>query len=131
MKKILCGVDIGGTKCAIVIADDKGTIVDKINTCAHIDYNEEGLVKLVAEQIKELIQRNNLKETDVQGIGVGCAGHIRFRDGVIITTSNLKGFKNYPLRDAMQSYFKIPVVFLVYFHVPSPNTPFSKYKLFP
>jgi len=35
---------------------------------------------------------------------------LRFRDGIMITTSNLKGFKNYPLRDAVQSNFKIPVI---------------------
>ena len=110
MKKLLCGVDIGGTKCSIVLVDLNGQLIDKIYTCAHVDTNEEGLVKLVVENINEIIGRNNLLESDLLGIGMGCAGHIRFRDGVIITTSNLKGFKNYPLREAVQSYFKIPVV---------------------
>lgn len=110
MKKLLCGVDIGGTKCSVVLVDLNGQIIDKIYTCAHVDTNEEGLVKLVAENINEILGRNNLQESDLLGIGMGCAGHIRFRDGVIITTSNLKGFKNYPLREAVQSYFKIPVV---------------------
>lgn len=109
MNKLLCGVDIGGTKCSIVLVDRTGKIIDKIYSCAHVDQNEEGLVKLVADQIKELLRRNNLKETDLLGIGIGCAGHIRYRDGVIITTSNLRGFKNYPLRNAIQSYFSIPV----------------------
>ena len=110
MDKILCGVDIGGTKCSIALVDTTGKIIDKILTCAHSDVNEEGLVNLVTGHIKEIFQRNNLHESDIQGIGMGCAGHIRFRDGVIITTSNLKGFKNYPLRDAVQSSFKIPVI---------------------
>lgn len=110
MNKLLCGVDIGGTKCATALVDTNGKIVDKINTCAHVDLNEDSMVKLVADQIKELFSRNNLQESDVEGIGIGCAGHIRFKDGVIITTSNLKGFKNYPLRDKMQSYFNIPVI---------------------
>jgi glucokinase len=110
MDKLLCGVDIGGTKCSIALVDTTGKIIDKILTCAHADGNEEGLVNLVTGHIKEIFQRNNLHESDIQGIGMGCAGHIRFRDGVIITTSNLKGFKNYPLRDAVQSSFKIPVI---------------------
>ncbi|HEY3389833.1 MAG TPA: ROK family protein [Prolixibacteraceae bacterium] len=110
MEKVLCGVDIGGTKCSIALVDTDGKIIDKIYTCAHVDTNEEGLVKLVADNIKEISKRNNLDESDLLGIGMGCAGHIRFRDGVIITTSNLKGFKNYPLRDAVQSHFKAPVV---------------------
>ena len=110
MNKLLCGVDIGGTKCSVVLTDTEGQIMDKMYTREHVDKDEEVLARLVAQNIKEIIKRNNLQESDLLGIGMGCAGHIRFRDGVIITTSNLKGFKNYPLRDVVQSYFKIPVV---------------------
>lgn len=110
MSKILCGVDIGGTKCAIALVSEKGKILDKIRTCAHVSENEEGRVLMIAENIQELIQRNNLQESDLVGIGMGCAGHVRYRDGVMITTSNLKGFKNYPLRDAVQAHFNIPVL---------------------
>jgi len=110
MDKILCGVDIGGTKCSIALINEKGEILDKIYTCAHVDKSEDGLVKMLVENVKEIIQRNALQESDLPGIGMGCAGHIRFRDGVIITTSNLKGFKNYPLREMVQSHFSIPVI---------------------
>ena len=44
------------------------------------------------------------------GIGIGVAGHLRYRDGIIITTSNLKGFKNYPLRQNLQEFFGIPIL---------------------
>jgi len=110
LTKLLCGVDIGGTKCSIVLTSTEGQIVDKIYTCAHVDTSEHALVELISKQIKELFKKNNLKESEVSGIGIGFAGHIRFSDGVIITTSNLKGFKNYPLREAFQSQFSIPVV---------------------
>lgn len=110
MSKLLCGVDIGGTKCSIALVNEKGKILDKIYTCAHVAKSEEGRVEMIVENINEIIKRNDLLESDLLGIGMGCAGHIRFRDGVIITTSNLKGFKNFPLREAVQSYFKIPVI---------------------
>jgi len=110
MEKILCGVDIGGTKCAIVLARPDGSIIDRNYTCNHVTEDEPGLVRLVAESVKELVSRNHLRQSDLLGIGVGCAGHIRHRDGVIITTSNLKGFKNFPLRQALQDYFTIPVL---------------------
>ncbi|WP_346861149.1 ROK family protein [uncultured Draconibacterium sp.] len=110
MNKYLCGVDIGGTKCAIALVDQDGKMLDKISTCAHVDRGEDEMIKFIADQIKILFKRNNLQQSDVEGIGIGCAGHIRFKDGVIITTSNLKGFKNYPLRATMQQYFEIPVI---------------------
>ena len=45
------------------------------------------------------------------GIGVGVAAHIRFKEGLIITSSNFKiPFKNYPMRDRIQSHFEVPVI---------------------
>ncbi len=110
MPGVLCGVDIGGTKCSIALIDYDGNILDKIYTCAHVEEEEDGMVKMVAGHVKELLQRNQLKESDLPALGVGCAGHIRFRDGVIITTSNLDGYTNYPLREKLQSHFEIPVI---------------------
>jgi glucokinase len=111
MPEVLCGVDIGGTKCSIALIDKQGKILDKIYTCAHVEEKEEdGMVRMVAGHVKELLQRNQVKESDIPALGVGCAGHIRFSDGVIVTTSNLEGFDNYPLRDKLQSHFEIPVI---------------------
>jgi glucokinase len=110
MKKVLCGVDIGGTKLSTALVDHDGNIIDKSVVYDHVDKPEDIFVEQVALNIKTLFRKNLLEEEDVTGIGMGCAGHLRFRDGVMITTSNLKGFKNYPLRDAVQSNFKIPVI---------------------
>ncbi len=111
MPKVLCGVDIGGTKCSIALINEEGKILDKIYTCAHVEEEEEdGMVKMVAGHVKELLQRNHVNESDLPALGVGCAGHIRFKDGVIITTSNLEGFDNYPLREKLQAHFEIPVI---------------------
>ncbi len=110
MPDVLCGVDIGGTKCSIALIDYQGNILDKIYTCAHVEEEEEGMVRMVANHVKELLQRNQVDESDLPALGVGCAGHIRFADGVIVTTSNLEGYDNYPLRDKLQSHFEIPVV---------------------
>ena len=110
MPGLLCGVDIGGTKCSIALIDEDGKILDKIYTCAHVEEGEKGMVDMVAGHVKELLQRNQVKQSDLPAIGVGCAGHIRHSEGVIITTSNLEGFNNYPLREKMQSQFEIPVI---------------------
>jgi glucokinase len=111
MPGALCGVDIGGTKCSIALIDeDDGKILDKIYTCAHVAEGEKGMVDMVAGHVKELLQRNQVDQSDLPAIGVGCAGHIRHNDGVIITTSNLEGFNNYPLREKLQSHFEIPVI---------------------
>jgi glucokinase len=110
MKKLLCGVDIGGTKLSTALIRQDGSIVDNCIDCDHTDKPEKELIEQVTGNIRRLIRSNGLQESDLLGIGIGCAGHIRYRDGVIITTSNLKGYKDYPLRDAVQANFSIPVI---------------------
>jgi N-acetylglucosamine kinase-like BadF-type ATPase len=41
MPNLLCGVDIGGTKCSIALIDQQGKILDKIYTCAHVEVEED------------------------------------------------------------------------------------------
>lgn len=110
MKKILCGVDIGGTKLSVALVDQTGKMLDVSTEFDHAEKSEQGLTDQVSASIKKLLLKNKLEESDLLGIGIGCAGHIRFKDGIIITTSNLKGFKNYPLRDAVQAQFNVPVI---------------------
>jgi glucokinase len=110
MNKLLCGVDIGGTKLSTALITETGEIIDKCIECDHVDKPECLMVDQITYTINRLIRHNGLQESDLLGIGIGCAGHIRFRDGVIITTSNLKGYKNYALRDAVKANFRIPVI---------------------
>jgi glucokinase len=110
MGKLLCGVDIGGTKLSTALITETGEIIDKCIECDHVDKPECLMVDQITYTINRLLRHNSLQESDLLGIGIGCAGHIRFRDGVIITTSNLKGYKNYALRDAVQSSFQVPVI---------------------
>jgi len=110
MGKILCGVDIGGTKLSTALLTQDGKMIDSCIDCDHVDKPENELIDQVTANVKRLVSKNGLRESDLLGIGIGCAGHIRFRDGVIITTSNLKGYKNYPLREAVQANFSVPVI---------------------
>jgi glucokinase len=75
----------------------------------HVEMNEEAIVAYITQLVKNLISNNKLTESDLSGIGIGFPGHVRYRDGFTITTSNLKGFKNFPLRDSLAKNFSIPV----------------------
>jgi glucokinase len=110
MEKLLCGVDLGGTKLKAGLIDAEGHVVDKITVYDHVNKPEDLIVEQIALMIKKLIKRNHADEPDLSGIGIGIAGHLRFQDGIIITTSNLKGFKNYPMRSKLQEFFRIPVL---------------------
>jgi glucokinase len=110
MEKFLCGVDLGGTKLSVGLVHPDGRIHDKITVYDHVTKNEYMVVDQITQLIRQLISVNRLSESDIRGIGIGFAGHARYKDGVTITTSNLKGFKNFPLRQAVAKNFHIPVL---------------------
>jgi len=109
MEKLLCGVDLGGTKLSVGLIYPDGRILDKIIVYDHAGMDEESIVNYITQLIKQVIGSNNLSESDLEGIGLGFPGHVRYRDGYTITTSNLRGFKNFPLRDSLSRNFSIPV----------------------
>jgi len=110
MERFLCGVDIGGTKLSAGLIRQDGSIYDKVTIYDHVEKKEHVLVEMITGIIKDLCTRNELKEPDLLGIGIGFPGHVRYRDGTVITTSNLKGYKNFPLKKAIQDNFNIPVI---------------------
>lgn len=110
MNKLMCGVDLGGTKLKVGIVDPKGHVIDMVTVYDHVNKSEELVVEQIALLIKKLLKQNHLEESELMGIGIGVAGHLRFRDGILITTSNFKGFKNYPLRQKLQEFFRIPLL---------------------
>ena len=87
-----------------------GTIYDKLVVYDHKDKDEITIVGQITGLIKQLISRNGLIESDLMGIGMGFPGHVRYKEGRTITTSNLKGFKNFPLRQALSEHFTVPVL---------------------
>lgn len=110
MEKLLCGVDLGGTKLSVGLVTPDGIIKDKIIVYDHVGKNESLIVEKITGLIRKLISGNGLLETDLTGIGIGFPGHVRFKDGHTLTSSNLKGFKNFPLRQALAEHFQIPVI---------------------
>lgn len=111
MEKLLCGVDLGGTKLSVGLFSRDGRRIDKLEINDHVDKDNNGITEIIIGLVKEVLLRNELKDSDLLGIGIGMAAHIRFKEGLIITTTNYKiPFRNYPLKDKVQSHFSVPVI---------------------
>ena len=88
MEKILCGVDLGGTKLSAGLVHPDGSIVGKSVVYDHVALDEDGIVNYITLIIKNLISSNGLKETDLEGIGVEilacktCVEHFGLQDQI-------------------------------------------------
>jgi len=110
MNNILCGVDLGGTKLAIGLVKESGVVIDKTVVYDHTTKNDHEIVQEICDIIKKLLQSNALKEESLLGIGVVFPGHIRSRQGITITSSNIKGLKNFPLKSEIEKYIRSKVI---------------------
>lgn len=95
---MLAGVDIGGTKCAVLLGDERGNVLKK-----------------------QVIKTTNFKETyaailrelekiqPFDAIGVSCGGPLDEENGVILSPPNLPDWDEVKIADDFSATFSVPV----------------------
>lgn len=92
------GIDIGGTKCAVISADKNGSITDKIKFPT----------TTVDETIENIIQ--GIKKLGCgEAIGISCGGPLDSKKGVILSPPNLPGWDNIRIVEMLEAEFNVPV----------------------
>jgi glucokinase len=110
VRQYAVGVDIGGTKIAAGVVDRDANILCRYKTKEHCGALPEYVIKCVEEAYKALLQESCVTPEEVVGVGLGFAGHVNGRAGVVITSSNLPEWNNVPLRDIVARRIGAPVV---------------------
>lgn len=98
MEKFL-GLDIGGTKCAVVLGDEQGTVFQKIRFDT-TDYPSTLAALLEAA--------DTLFDEDVAAIGVSCGGPLNSKKGVILSPPNLPDWDEVHIVKLLQDKFNRP-----------------------
>lgn len=108
--KLLCGVDLGGTKLSVGLFSKTGELLIENKVSNHSNLDNGAMVVRIADLLRRLLDEGGVSFNQLLGIGVGMAAHINSRKGVVITSSNFpKPFRNYPFRDELQQLVKAPV----------------------
>lgn len=113
--KTAIGVDIGGTNIKTVIVSEEGAVLasHKYPTPHILAEDPEGMdVKLVSI-IKEFLNEDDVRKigaSEMVGIGVGVAGLVDNRNGVIIESPNISSLNGLNLKDTIEKAFSKPVV---------------------
>lgn len=100
----LIGIDIGGTKIASALYDERGWKLLKEERCPT---GRERGYQAVLEDVFAAIER--LRRTDTRAIGIGVPGLVRHPEGVIIRLPNIPGAENAPLRSMIEERTGLPV----------------------
>jgi glucokinase len=107
MRKLIVGIDIGGTKVAGGLVDRRGWLVYSriVPTLA-----EKGF-KASSQQILRLIERMIRRaggKQSVEGIGMCAPGPLNPKTGMVIDAPNLPGWRNIPLARIVERRFGLP-----------------------
>ncbi len=110
MKDHWLGLDVGGTKCAVLLARvDRGIhFIDKIRFDTHSEKGFDYAYNLLCASMEEILKRNNLDFSRVNAIGVSCGGPLDSRSGVVLCPPNLPGWVNIPLRQMLSDKYGVP-----------------------
>ena len=97
MRKFAAGFDIGGTKCAVVLAEMPETdgalprLIGKIRfATAEFPRPEECLAQLCLG-LRTLSEEHRIPLPEIGGIGISCGGPLDPEKGVIQSPPNLPG----------------------------------------
>ena len=100
------GIDIGGTKCAIVVGDKDFNIFKRIQFETK---TERGYLEILNEFFSNLDELFlEFPKENIQQIGISCGGPLDSKKGVIYSPPNLPGWDNVPIVELFQKKFGIP-----------------------
>ena len=109
MKKYSIGIDLGGTKILIgLVEKESGKVVSHIKKKTKKERGPENIVRKMVEGVEELLEESGKSFTEISSIGIGSAGQIDRKNGIIIGAPNLDCY-NLNLKEILQDKFNIPV----------------------
>jgi glucokinase len=103
-------VDLGGTKVVCALVTRKGEIVARNEFRGHKAFTADQTVHAVSSHIEQLLGEANISKEEIQGIGVGACGHVNHDTGIVITNSQLRNFRDYPLAQKLSEAVGLDVV---------------------
>lgn len=116
MNKYLIGIDIGGTKCAIVLGQcvctsegkEDFTFLDRVCFPTEEQGGPDRVIARILSSIRAILSRFSLGTDQLEAIGISCGGPLDHRNGLIQNPPNLYGWCNVPIVKIMEDAFGVP-----------------------
>lgn len=109
-KEILLGIDIGGTKCAVVLAlacDGEPQILGKECFLSSLG-NPDKTIETFFEKIECLLEKNKILASEIKSIGISCGGPLDSELGIIQSPPNLPKWDNIEITKIFSQRFGVP-----------------------
>ncbi len=109
-KEYALGIDLGGTKTLASVVDiTSGEVISSARKRTRAERGQDFVAQRTTELATAALEAAKLPDgTSITAIGIGAAGQIDRKAGVVVDAPNL-GVKNMPLGDILGKQFGVPV----------------------
>ena len=109
MKKYSVGIDLGGTKILIALINKQnGEVLYHVKKNTKKDKGPKNIMKKMIEGSEELFEQSGISKDEISSIGVGAAGQIDRKNGILIGAPNLDCY-DLNIKEILQKHFNLPV----------------------
>ena len=97
MKTNLLGIDIGGTKCAVIYGVDTDGVLEIADKVRFETTKVDETLGRILSEVKAMAGRHGLNGSNTKAVGISCGGPLDSRTGVVQSPPNLPGWDNIPI----------------------------------
>jgi glucokinase len=105
MEKVFVGIDVGGTKTAVILSVRPPEALGRIEFATLPDQGPERALQLIVQSARSLLAQHGL---GVKAIGVSCGSPLDRVKGIIQAPPNLSTWIDVPIRQFMEDTFDAP-----------------------
>ncbi|NSW94436.1 MAG: ROK family protein [Bacteroidales bacterium] len=105
--KYYLGLDIGGTKCAVIAGTEKMELLGKTSFPTDTHLGPGHAINRLIEASEEMITK--FDHSGLQSVGISCGGPLDSKKGLIQSPPNLPGWDNIPIVSMLNEKFRVPV----------------------
>ena len=109
MQSNTLGIDVGGTKIQAGVINAKGRLISRAKMPTHSSENAKIIINRIFECGKKAILKSGIGIESIKCAGIGTAGLIDSKKGVVVSAPNLANFKNTNLKKPLEKLFGFPV----------------------
>jgi len=106
-KKIYAGIDIGGTKCAVILAQTDENSIDILKKEKFATEKDGDPYKII-ERFCEILEEMK-KNADYEAIGISCGGPLDSKTGTVKRPPNLPTWDDVPICSIISQRMGVPV----------------------
>ena len=98
--KYYIGIDLGGTFIKGGIVNENGEILISDKTPTEVEKGDKGVAANIARLAKDLLSKQGIDLSEVEGLGIGSPGMIDSSEGNVVYSNNL-GWENFRISDEL------------------------------